>query len=118
MNQLIEMGFQESISRGIEPNLIGVFTPRSFTPNINLSRGLPVIHYIIQLLDITTKTCYLLDIEPTNQPTTHLHFHDLLKQLLSLEMLNIENITNQECGLKPEAHTVIQMLIGGIVNNL
>jgi hypothetical protein len=57
------MGFQESLSRGIEPKIVENFTQRSFTPNINLSRGLPVIHYIIQLLDITTKTCYLLAAE-------------------------------------------------------
>ena len=63
MNQLIEMGFLESISRGIEPNIVESFTQRTFTPNINLSRGLPVIHYIIQLLDITTKTCHLLAAE-------------------------------------------------------
>ena len=94
MNRLIEMGFQESISRGIEPNFGGVFKLRTFTPSINLSRGLPVIHYIIQLLDITTRTCHLLVIDETNQPVTLFYFKDLLMRLQTLDMLNVKFETN------------------------
>ena len=43
MHQLIELGYQEQRSRNIEPTIPSTFVKRDFTPNINLTRGLPVI---------------------------------------------------------------------------
>jgi len=49
----------------------------------------------------------MLVIDVAKQPVTLYYFKDLLMRLLTLEMLNVEIETNQDCGLQAEPNLIV-----------